>query len=127
MAKKEEKAKVGRPKLADEKLKRESIIVCVFVLIVVIIIGILAYKTLTIDYDPRYMVGTVYNDHVNACVIKDKTIDCGPNVSYLKYRIGNGEYQEVTKTDTVIKVSVKDVKNVDYCYKTSDGQMKCKK
>lgn len=127
MSKKEEKAKVGRPKLADEKMKRESIIMCVFITIVLIIIAILGYKTLTIDFDPRYMVGTVYNDHVNSCVIKNSTIDCGPNVSYLKYQVGKEAYQEVSKEDKVIIVKIKDVKNVNYCYKVNDGELKCKK
>ena len=38
--KKEEKKKVGRPKLADIKLKRESILVILFAIVCVSIIGV---------------------------------------------------------------------------------------
>lgn len=125
MAKKEEKAKVGRPKLADLKTKKESIFVCIFILIVSIVIIILGYNILTIDFNPKYMVGTVYNDHVNSCIIEKNIIDCGPNVNFMKYKIDDGSYVEMYKKDESINNKVSDYKILEVCYTTRKTDLKC--
>lgn len=118
--------KVGRPKLADDKLKKESWIVSISVLCVAIIIAIISYKILTIDFNPKYMVGTIYNTHVNSCIIDNKKIDCGPEVIYLKYKIDDNEYIEINKEYESINVLLKDYKKLSYCYKTKKNELTCK-
>ena len=123
--KKDEKKKVGRPKLADPKLKKESIYVSIYVLIITIISCIFVFKILTINYNPKYMVGTIYNDHVNSCVIKDGIIDCGPNVTYMKYKLDKSNYKEIIKENISISKKVGNYKTIEYCFKTSDSNIKC--
>ena len=110
MAKKEEKNKVGRPRLADSKTKKESIFVGLFVLVVIAIVGVIGYNIIMMDFNPKYSVGTVYNDHIRSCVVKNKKIDCG-----------------LAKEDESIKVDVKNYKSIDVCYKTKDTDYKCLK
>ena len=74
MAKKEEKNKVGRPRLADSKTKKESLLVGLFVLVVIAIVGVIGYNIIMMDFNPKYSVGTVYNDHIRSCVVKNKKI-----------------------------------------------------
>lgn len=71
-----EKNKVGRPKLADKKLKKESIIVISVVILLMMVTFYCGFKILTFNFDVKKTVGTVYNDHVNSCVIKNNKIDC---------------------------------------------------
>lgn len=44
MIRKKEKSKVGRPKLADNKTKKESIFVCLFVFIIISVVAIIGYN-----------------------------------------------------------------------------------
>lgn len=125
--KKEEKNKVGRPRLADSKTKRESILVSLFVFVVITIVAILGYNILTIDFNPKYTVGTIYNDHVNSCIIKNKKIDCGPNVTYMKYKIDNNDYVEVNKKNESIKIKLNKYNKIKVCYKTNKTDLKCNK
>lgn len=125
MSKKEEKARVGRPKLADDKMKKESILVSLFVLVVIVIVAIIGYNILTIDFNPKYAVATVYNDHVSSCVVKEDKIDCGPNVTYMKYKTDGNDYVEVVKQDKSINVSLEKNKKVKVCYKTDNTDLRC--
>lgn len=125
--KKEEKNKVGRPRLADSKTKRESILVSLFVFVVITIVAILGYNILTIDFNPKYTVGTIYNDHVNSCIIKNEKIDCGPNVTYMKYKIDNNDYVEVNKKNESIKIKLNKYNKIKVCYKTNKTDLKCNK
>lgn len=125
--KKEEKNKVGRPRLADSKTKRESILVSLFVFVVITIVAILGYNILTIDFNPKYTVGTIYNDHVNSCIIKNEKIDCGPNVTYMKYKIDNNDYVEVNKENESIKIKLNKYNKIKVCYKTNKTDLKCNK
>ncbi len=125
--KKEEKNKVGRPRLADSKTKRESILVSLFVFVVITIVAILGYNILTIDFNPKYTVGIIYNDHVNSCIIKNEKIDCGPNVTYMKYKIDNNDYIEVNKENESIKIKLNKYNKIKVCYKTNKADLKCNK
>lgn len=127
MAKKEEKNKVGRPRLADSKTKKESIFVGLFVLIVITIVGVIGYNIIMMDFNPKYNVGTIYNDHIRSCVVKNKKIDCGPLVTNIKYKLDDNSYVELAKEDESIKVDVKNYKSIDVCYKTKDTDYKCLK
>lgn len=124
---KEEKPKVGRPKLADAKTKRESLLVCLFVLIITVMVSVIGYKMLMIDFNPKYLVGTVYNKNVNSCVNENNKIDCGPNVTYLKYKLSDGKYVEVNKQYENIKVDLENNKILELCYKTNTVDVKCVK
>lgn len=127
MAKKDEKSKVGRPRLADSETKKESIFVCVFVFVIALIVAALGYGILTINLNPKYNVGTVYNTHVNSCVVENKTIDCGPNVTYMKYKTDASDYTIVTKENGSIEVKLDDYKTIDFCYKTNKTDLRCNK
>ena len=117
MKKKEEKNPVGRPKLADSKTKKESLLVGLFVLAIITIVGVIGYNIIMMDFNPKYNVGTVYNDHIKSCVVKNKKIDCGPLVTNMKYKLDDNSYVELTKED----------KSIDVCYKTKDTDFKCLK
>ena len=106
MKKKEEKNPVGRPKLADSKTKKESLLVGLFVLAIITIVGIIGYNIIMMDFNPKYNVGTVYNDHIKSCVVKNKKIDCGPLVTNMKYKLDDNSYVELTKEDKSIKVDI---------------------
>ena len=121
-----EKKKVGRPKLADKKLKKESIFVCIFVISITMIVGYLGFKVLTIDFNPKYIVANVNNNHVNSCVIENNKIDCGPNVIYMKYKIGNSDYIEFNKSDKSIEINIENYKDINVCYKTNKTDLICK-
>ncbi len=127
MKKKEEKNPVGRPKLADLKTKKESLLVGLFVLAIITIVGVIGYNIIMMDFNPKYNVGTVYNDHIKSCVVKNKKIDCGPLVTNMKYKLDDNSYVELTKEDKSIKVDVKNYKSIDVCYKTKDTDFKCLK
>ena len=118
---------VGRPKLADSKTKKESLLVGLFVLAIITIVGIIGYNIIMMDFNPKYNVGTVYNDHIKSCVVKNKKIDCGPLVTNMKYKLDDNSYVELTKGDKSIKVDVKNYKSIDVCYKTKDTDFKCLK
>lgn len=126
MFRKEEEKKVGRPKLADNKLKKESILVCVFMFVTISIFAFIGFNILTIGFNPKYLVGTVYNDHVNSCKIYDKKIDCGPNVSYMKYLDSDNNYKEITKENKSINVKIDNASKVKVCYKiNNDDKLNC--
>lgn len=127
MAKKEDKNKVGRPKLADSKTKKESIFICVFIIVVIVIVVVLGYNILTIDFNPKYNVGTIYNTHVSSCIIEDKKIDCGPNVTYMKYKLNDENWIEVYKDDKSIEVSLNNYNKINACYKTDKTDLICNK
>ncbi len=124
---KEIKNKVGRPKLADKNLKKESIIVSVVVLIILTVIGVLGFNVLTISYNPKYMVGNVYNTNVNSCMVKNNKISCGPNVTYMKYKLDDNKYIEVNKEEKNILVKLSKYKNIKICYKTDNTDLRCNK
>lgn len=124
MFKKEEKNKVGRPKLADNKLKKESILICAFVIVTLAIFAFLGFNIITISFNSKYLVGTVYNDHVNTCKIENDKIDCGPNVTYMKYSTDGKNYKEVVKEDNSINVKVDNAHNVKVCYKKNNDNDK---
>lgn len=127
MAKKEEKKKVGRPKLADSKMKKESIYMCIFAFVVMTIVAIIGFNILTIEFNPKYTVGTIYNNHVNSCIIEENKIDCGPAVTYMKYKLDNKEYVEVTKQDKSIEIELDKYKKINFCYKTDKTDLRCNK
>lgn len=125
--KKEQKNKVGRPRLADKKLKNESIIVSLIVLVLLVIIAVIGFNILTINYNPKYSVGTIYNTHVNSCVVENNQIKCGPNVTYMKYKLDDGEYEEFNKTNSSITVKLSNYKKINVCYKTDKIDLRCNK
>lgn len=125
--KNKEKGKVGRPKLADKKLKYESMFISIFILVVIFIVAIIGYKILTIDSNPKYLVGTIYNNHINSCILKDNKIDCGPNVSYVKYYINDELKGEIEKENDSIEIDLEEYKNIKVCYKTNSDKLICKK
>lgn len=127
MDKKIKKGKVGRPKLADLKTKKESIFVSIYVLAITFIFSIIGYNVLTIDFNPKYMVGTVYNEHINSCIINNKSIDCGPNVIYMEYSVDGKEKNVVQKENESIKVKIDDYKKIKICYNTKNTKLECKK
>ena len=127
MQKKEEKNPVGRPKLANSKTKKESLLVGLFVLVVIAIVGVIGYNIIMMEFNPKYNVGTIYNDHIKSCVVKNKKIDCGTLVTNMKYKLDDNSYVELTKEDKSIKVDVKNYKSIDVCYKTKDTDYKCLK
>ena len=59
MQKKEEKNPVGRPKLANSKTKKESLLVGLFVLAIITIVGVIGYNIIMMEFNPKYNVGTV--------------------------------------------------------------------
>ncbi len=120
-----EKNKVGRPKLADKKLKKESIIVVSVVILLMMVTFYCGFKILTFNFDVKKTVGTVYNDHVNSCVIKNNKIDCGPNVVKLKYKINENDYKEIEKEYSSIKVKIEKNINRKFCYQVKDSDYKC--
>lgn len=125
MYKRKEKNSVGRPKLADTKTKRESLLVGLFVLIITVIVGVIGYNMIAMDFNTEYNVGTVYNDHIKSCVIRNKKIDCGPLVTNIKYKLDDNDYINLAKENKSIKVEVKNYKNINLCYKTKDTDYKC--
>lgn len=127
MAKKEEKAKVGRPKLADNKTKKESLLVCLFVFVVIAIVAVLGFNILALNFNSKYLVGMVYNDHVNSCVVENNTVDCGPNVVQMRYKLDDKDYVEVLKEDKSIEVRIDNYNDVEVCYKTDKTDMVCDK
>ena len=127
MIKKDEKKKVGRPKLADSKTKKESIIVCLFITVIIIIVAIIEINTIMIDFNFKYAKATVYNNHINSCIIKNNEIDCGPEVTYMKYKVDNNKYVEIFKQNKSIKVKLKNYKNINVCYKTNKIDLRCNK
>ncbi len=124
---KEIKNKVGRPKKADKKLKKESIIVSIVILLILTVIGILGFNVLTINYNPKYVVGNVYNANVNSCMVQDNKIVCGPNVTYMKYKLDNEKYIEINKEDKNISVKLSKYNNIKICYKTNNTDLRCNK
>lgn len=123
--KKEQKNPVGRPKLADSKTKKESLLICLFVLVVIVIVGIIGYNTLAINFDPKYNVANVYNSNVNKCSVENDKITCGNNVTYMKYKLNKGDYKEISKEDVNISVSVDENDLDNVCYKTNTTDLKC--
>lgn len=120
-----EKPKVGRPKLADNKTKKESLFICFFVLVIIGIVAVLGYNILTIDFNPKYNSASVYNKNIASCVIEENNIKCGPRVTNMKYKINDGDYTEVTKEKENIKVALPSYKKIKICYKTNDTEFKC--
>ena len=125
--KKEVKNKVGRPKLADAKLKKESLFVAGGMILSVLVATVFGIATLKVEYDPKYYVGTIYNTHVDSCIIEKNTISCGPSVTYLKYKVDNNSYNELRKKDQSIKVKLNKFESLKYCYKTDSSKLKCKR
>ena len=124
--KKEEKKKVGRPKLADIKLKRESILVILFAIVCVSIIGVFSYKVLKMEFVPSKVEGLVFNKNINTCIFEDNYIKCGPNVTYMKYSNDNKTYKEYKKDITNILVEVSSKENLRVCYKNNSKKTICK-
>ena len=120
-----EKNKVGRPKLADKKLKKESIIVVSVVILLMIVTFYCGFKILTFNFDVKNTVGTVFNNHINSCIIENDKIDCGPNVVKLKYKINKDDYKEIEKEDSSIKVKIEKSINRKFCYQVKDSEYKC--
>lgn len=110
-----------------QKQKKESLLVGLFVLVVIAIVGVIGYNIIMMEFNPKYNVGTIYNDHIKSCVVKNKKIDCGPLVTNMKYKLDDNSYVELTKEDKSIKVDVKNYKSIDVCYKTKDTDYKCLK
>ena len=122
-----EKSKVGRPKLADKKTKKESLFICLFILVVIVIVAILGYNILTIDFNPKYNSASVYNKNIASCVMEENNIKCGPRVTNMKYKINDGDYTEVSKEKENIKVALPSYEKIKICYKTNDTEFKCSK
>ena len=121
-----ENRKVGRPKLADSKLKKESLIVSLIVITLIVIVGLIGFQILTID-NPKDLSGTVYNSHVNSCILENDVINCGPNVVYLKYKVDNNDYVEIEKKKNNIRKIISSYNKVTMCYKTNNSELICTK
>ena len=119
------KNKVGRPKLADSKTKKESIFICIFVLIIIGIVAILGYNILTIDFNPKYNVASVYNKNIGSCTINENKIECGPRVTNIKYKIDDNQYVEVSKETSNIEINLPSYKKINLCYKTKNTNYNC--
>ena len=102
---KKEKNKVGRPKLADKKLLKESILYVSILGIILVVFVFCGYNILSIQSGKKLDSRIIYNDHVNSCVVRNDTLDCGPNVEYLKYTI-DGKETEMHKEDGCINVKL---------------------
>ncbi len=124
--KKDEKKKVGRPKLADIKLKRESLLVVLFAVVCVSIIGVFSFKVLKMEFAPTKLEGLVLNKNINTCIVEEGYIKCGPNVSYMKYSNDNKNYNEYNKETSNIKVEVENIENLRVCYKSNSEKTICK-
>lgn len=124
--KKEEKKKVGRPKLADGKLKKESLLVVLFAIVCISIIGVFSYKVLKMEFVPAKIEGLVFNKNINTCIVENNYIKCGPNVTYMKYSNDNKNYKEYDKDNSNIKVEVSNKENLRVCYKTNTKKTICK-
>ena len=124
--KKEEKKKVGRPKLADMKLKKESILVVLFAAVCISVIGVFSFKILKMEFIPAKVNGLAFNENINTCILENDYIKCGPNVSYMKYSNDNVNYKEFNKDITNIKVEVSNIEKLKVCYKTNSKKLICK-
>lgn len=123
---KEYKNKVGRPKLADKKLIKESVIVSIIIIIMLGIISFVTYRMLAIS-NMKSLKGTIYNSHVNSCILENDVINCGPNVIYLKYKIDNNDYVEIEKKKNNIYKKIGSYNSVNMCYKTNNSELVCTK
>ena len=54
--------------------KKESLLVGLFVLVVIAIVGVIGYNIIMMEFNPKYNVGTIYNDHIKSCVVKIKKL-----------------------------------------------------
>ena len=122
---KKTKNKVGRPKLADKSLKKESIIVVALVLVILVAIIYLSYNILFASYNPNINLATAYNSHVNSCVIENDRIVCGSNVLYMKYKINEDKFINIKKQEENISVKVPPYDNIKFCYKTDNINWRC--
>lgn len=125
--KKEIKNKVGRPRLADDRLKFESIIVCLFVIVMCIALAFVSFKILSIDFNTNRLSGSIINDHINSCILDNNKIDCGPNVTYLKYKVNDGKYIKIEKDNKPINVIINKSDKISFCYKTNNTNLICDK
>lgn len=125
--KKEIKNKVGRPRLADDRLKFESIIVCLFVIVMCIALAFVSFKILSIDFNTNKLSGSIINDHINSCILDNNKIDCGPNVTYLKYKVNDGKYIKIEKDNKPINVIINKSDKISFCYKTNNTNLICDK
>ena len=125
--KKEIKNKVGRPRLADDRLKFESIIVCLFVIVMCIALAFVSFKILSIDFNTNKLSGSIINDHINSCILDNNKIDCGPNVTYLKYKVNDGKYIKIEKDNKPINVIINKSDKISFCFKTNNTNLICDK
>ena len=125
MMKDKKKNKVGRPRLASKKIKKESILVCLFCLIIISVVIILELNTLNLYLNPINNVASVYNNNVNLCRINDDSVSCGTNVIYASIKIDNEEQKEKYKSYS--NISFDDVKynKIEVCYKTNKKDLEC--
>ena len=114
--------KVGRPKLADKKLLKESIIVVIIVLLLISITAFYGYKILSIYSSMPKLSANVVNVDSDECVFKNKTITCGRNVKYLMYSLNNKKYEEIYKQKANIRVRTYS-NNVTAFYKNNSNKL----
>ena len=122
-----EKRKVGRPKLADNKLKKESIIVSSIISIMVVVIVLLASSILFRNVKFEDISGSVIRKNTDYCEVEDGSIICGPSVTKLTYKVDNNEEVEVSKDINSINVKVGNYNKLTYCYTSSDKSEVCYK
>lgn len=127
MIKKNEKPRVGRPKLADDKTKKESIFVCLFVFIIISVVVIIGYNIIMLDFNPKYNVGSVYNKKASSCAVYHNKIECGQMITAVKYKIDNKSYKEVLKKEDNIIVNISGYKRISICYKIANEEYFCEK
>lgn len=125
--KKEDKRNVGRPRLADSKLKKESVIVSTIVILLLAIISVFSFNILSMNFNYKDISGSVRNNNLDSCMIKNNLLSCGPNVTHLKYKLDNNDYVEVKKEYRAIKMKLDNYNNITYCYNSINGSEVCNK
>ena len=114
--------KVGRPKLADKKLLKESIIVVAVVLLLVSITSFYGFKILSLYVQKPNLTANVVNVNPNSCVFSNKIITCGKNVNYMMYSVDNKKYQEIYKQKANIRVKTNS-NTVTVFYKNNSNKL----
>ncbi len=124
--KKERTNKVGRPRLADKKTIKESLFVCLFIIVVLVIIFILGFNTIKLDLEfSSASLYNVYNNDVNLCKINKTKVNCGGNVTYVKYKTNDNSYKEIYKNRSNISFDAESYDNIKVCFKSIKDNLKC--
>ncbi len=123
--KKEKKNKVGRPRLASTKIKKESILICLFCLVIIAIVVSIELNVLNIYISSDSTVASVYNNGVNQCEINDSNVTCGANVTYATITINGEETKEAYKEYSNISFDFDSYDEIEVCYETNKIDLQC--